>query len=62
MGLVIIAIVIIAIAAFLVGFLLGVSNEPVIKPIKIKVQDDKDLQLLKKEYQNFLSYDGSEQE
>lgn len=59
---IIITAILIAIAAFLVGFILGAGNEPSIKPIKLKIPKDNELENLKKEYQNFLSYDGSEQE
>ena len=52
----------IGIAAFLFGFLLGVSGEPQqvprLKRSKTKTTLTKEFI---KDYQNFLSYDGSEQ-
>ncbi len=59
---IIITAIFIAIAAFLVGFILGASNEPSVRPIKFRIQKDKESEILQKEYRNFLSYDGSEQE
>ncbi len=51
-------------AAFLVGFLLGLFKSAAaprrIDPPKSAAQDEA-LEKLKREYQNFLSYDGSEQ-
>ena len=52
----------ISISAFLFGFLLGNLNEPPAKPIKKTVpKEDEDIKRMKKEYENFLNYDGSEQ-
>lgn len=59
---IILSTIFIAITSFLVGFILGVRNEPNIKPIKFKVQRNDNVYNIEKEYQNFLSYDGSEQE
>lgn len=54
---------IVALSAFLFGFLLGVINEPPTRPIEIKYGDNNNnyFEGLKKEYINFLTYDGSEQ-
>lgn len=56
-----VTVIFVAFTMFLIGFFVGVKNEPPIeiKP-KTKLQDDADI--LKKEYENFLNYDGSVQE
>lgn len=55
--------VVCALSAFLFGFLFGALSAPAAKnakPEKPAVSDE-ELKKLKKEYSNFLSYDGSEQ-
>lgn len=59
-------VLIIALSAFLFGFLLGILSEPTEKPVRIeKINSRSDageeLETLRKEYRNFLQYDGSEQ-
>ena len=52
-----------ALSAFLFGFLFGVLSAPAAKNAKCEkpAVSDEELEKLKKEYSNFLSYDGSEQ-
>lgn len=50
-----------AISAFLIGFFLGAYEKPVLKVTDIK-GDDSDIIQIQKEYENFLSYDGTEQQ
>lgn len=50
-----------ALFAFLIGFLTGVRKKP-IKTNKPSAKLSKDLQTITKEYENFLNYDGSEQQ
>lgn len=59
---ILISMIFVCICLFLLGFFLGISNEPQIKTYKVKSTEDEDLIKLKKEYQNFLNYDGSGQE
>ena len=50
-------------AAFALGFLTGVSAVPMQKPKTVTAKkEDEELQKLRREYANFLSYDGTEQE
>ena len=56
-----ITVIFIAIVMFLIGFLVGVKEEPPIKQ-NMHTKTQEDLETLKKEYENFLSYDGSMQE
>ena len=49
-----------AVSAFLIGFFFGAYDKPVLKVAKID-HDDSDIIALQKEYENFLSYDGTEQ-
>ncbi len=50
----------IAVAAFVIGYFLGNLDEPPMKEVIIEpeIEDDEGL---KREYENFLNYDGSEQ-
>ena len=49
----------IAVSAFLIGFILGSNNH---KPSRaIKPRMDSDYERIQKEYENFLNYDGTEQ-
>lgn len=52
--------VIISVSAFLIGFLLG-AKRPKVKFIFKEQQIDNELEVLMKEYENFLNYDGTEQ-
>ena len=56
------AVIFICLVFFLIGFLVGVKYEPPIRLTKQNESFDEDLEKLKKEYENFLSYDGSVQE
>lgn len=51
-------------AAFALGFLTGVSTVPTQKPktVTARKREDEELLRLRREYANFLSYDGTEQE
>ncbi len=51
-----------ALFVFLIGFFAGVRKEPPIKAKKSSAKLQQDLQTITKEYQNFLNYDGSEQQ
>lgn len=51
----------IIVSAFLFGFLLGNLPEPSVKSRKSCIAEDEDIKRLKKEYENFLNYDGTEQ-
>ena len=52
-------IVLIAILAFMVGFWCGLIRMSPVKPkVKVRLEQQEDL---KREYENFLSYDGTEQ-
>ncbi len=54
--------ILICISAFLFGFFLGSVELPAKNPEpKIKAEENAELERLKHEYENFLSYDGSEQ-
>lgn len=48
-------------AMFLLGFLLGVLKKPHIKPFKA-TEATRNTLSISREYQNFLNYDGDEQE
>lgn len=52
-----------ALTAFLLGFVFGTMFVPAVKTVKTGKTEKKEpeLEKLKKEYENFLSYDGSEQ-
>ncbi len=50
-----------AVSAFLIGFFLGAYEKPVLK-VKKNNPDDSDIIALQKEYENFLNYDGTEQQ
>ena len=56
------AMIFICLIFFLIGFFVGVKDEPPIRVRKDNLSLDEDLEKLKKEYENFLSYDGSVQE
>ena len=50
----------IAVSAFLIGFILGSNNH---KPSRaIKPRMDSDYERIQKEYENFFHYDGTEQQ
>lgn len=49
-----------AVFAFSIGFLTGVKRP--VKAKKPSAKLSKDLQIITKEYENFLNYDGSEQQ
>ncbi|MBQ2266036.1 MAG: hypothetical protein II342_01415 [Clostridia bacterium] len=50
----------IAVSAFLIGFILGSNNH---KPSRAyKPRMDSDYERIQKEYENFLNYDGTEQQ
>lgn len=54
--------ILICISAFLFGFFLGSVELSAKNPEpKIKAEENAELERLKHEYENFLSYDGSEQ-
>ncbi len=50
-----------AVSAFLIGFFCGYKKENLPRTYKIN-SDDSDLLILQKEYENFLNYDGTEQQ
>lgn len=50
-----------AVSTFLIGFLCGYKEKRLPSVQKIK-HDDSDLLRLQKEYENFLNYDGTEQQ
>lgn len=50
-----------AVSAFLIGFFCGYKKENMPRAIKVRF-DDSDLLKLQKEYENFLNYDGTEQQ
>ncbi len=50
-----------AVSAFLIGFLCGYKKENLPRAIKVG-RDDGELIKLQKEYENFLNYDGTEQQ
>ena len=50
----------VAVLAFLVGFLLAEKTNPKIKP-KSKMEASAITEKVRREYENFLNYDGSEQ-
>ena len=52
--------ILLAISAFLTGFLCGYKKVKLPCTLKPK-SDDSDLLILQKEYENFLNYDGTEQ-
>lgn len=54
--------VFISLTSFLIGFILGVKDEPPIEKYEFVNSEDEDLKTLQKEYENFLNYDGSVQE
>lgn len=50
-------------AAFATGFLSGLNAVPTQKPKKVTARkEEEELLRLRREYANFLSYDGTEQE
>ena len=52
--------VFIGLTSFLIGFILGSNNH---KPSRaIKPRMDSDYERIQKEYENFLNYDGTEQQ
>ena len=51
----------IIISAFLFGFILGNLPAPTAKLRKTQIVEDEEIKRLKKEYENFLNYDGTEQ-
>lgn len=52
-----------ALAAFALGFLSGISAVPAQRPKTVTHKnEDTELEKLRREYANFLSYDGTEQE
>lgn len=56
------ALIFVALFAFLIGFMMGVKKERPIRCKKRITKPDKNLINLEKEYHNFLFYDGSEQQ
>ena len=51
--------ILIALLAFIVGFWCGLLRTPFIKPkVSVRLEQQEDF---KKEFENFLSYDGTEQ-
>lgn len=50
----------IAVSAFLIGFILGSNNHKPTRVITPKI--DSDYERIQKEYENFLNYDGTEQQ
>ncbi len=56
------AVIFIAAAAFLIGFLMGVKKEPPIKLEKQVTKPDEETAVIRQEYENFLNYDGSVQQ
>lgn len=50
----------IAVSAFLIGFILGSNNHKPTRVITPKI--DSDYEKIQKEYENFLNYDGTEQQ
>ena len=50
----------IAVSAFLIGFILGSNNHNPSRAIKPRI--DSDNERIQKEYENFLNYDGTEQQ
>ncbi len=58
---IILMVIFVGIAAFLSGLAVGVKDVPP-KNVKTKPVLDEDLISLKKEYENFLNYDGSVQQ
>lgn len=60
----VIMLIFIGIAAFMAGFLLGVSGEPPreSRPQHRRHYNTRAAERFTKEYQNFLNYDGTEQE
>lgn len=58
-----ITVISVCISAFLFGFLLGISSEPERgrKAVKKRTEQAAAVDRIKKEYENFLNYDGSEQ-
>ena len=57
-----IAVIFITAIAFLIGFLMGVKKEPPIKHKKQVKKSDEEIAVIRREYENFLSYDGSIQQ
>ncbi len=57
---IIIVLIFIAVAAFVIGYFLGNFDEKPMKEVIRKVPEEDD-EGLKREYENFLNYDGSEQ-
>lgn len=56
-----ITVIFVALVMFLIGFLVGVKDEPPIE-IKTHTKPQEEIDTIKKEYENFLRYDGSMQE
>ncbi len=56
----IIVLILIAVAAFVIGYFLGNLDEPPMREV-IEIKPIEDSRSLDKEYENFLNYDGSEQ-
>lgn len=55
-------VLVIAAVMFLIGFLVGVKNEPPIGKISHKPKYEKQLPDIQKELENFLNYDGNAQQ
>lgn len=49
-----------AVSAFLIGFILGCNNHKPQRAVRPKA--DFDYEKIQKEYENFLNYDGTEQQ
>ena len=57
-----ITVISVCVSAFLFGFFLGISSEPETgKSEKKRAEQTAAVDRIKKEYENFLNYDGSEQ-
>ena len=58
----VLVLIIIAVISFTAGFMLGNSSFNSVFPFKKKIGfKDREIERIKQEYRNFLSYDGSEQ-
>lgn len=50
----------VAVIALFIGYLLGNLKQPAIRAVKKRISDP-ELERQKREYENFLNYDGTEQ-
>lgn len=55
-------VIFIAVVFFIIGFYMGVKKESSVIEKKQVSKPDENLEIIKKEYENFLNYDGSIQE